>query len=63
MNRFSKLTSFLREVRVEVRKVVWPARAELIGSSVIVCMLAIFFAVVLGGMDSIFHTIIGKIIS
>lgn len=63
MNAFTKATSFLKEVFGEIKKIVWPTRAELIGASIVVCILALFFAVILGGMDSGFSTIIKRIIA
>ena len=59
---FKRSASFLKEVFAELGKVVWPARAELIGASIIVVVLALFFAVILGGMDSGFSTIVKYII-
>lgn len=58
----SKAISFLREVLGEIKKIVWPTRSELIGSSVVVCLFALFFAVVLGAMDSGFAATIRYII-
>ena len=54
--------AFLKEVFAELGKVVWPSRPELIGASIIVVLLALFFAVILGGMDSGFGTIVKYII-
>lgn len=62
MNKISKVFSFLKEVGGEIQKVVWPTRSELVGASIIVVILALFFAVVLGAMDSGFSTIIKNII-
>ena len=59
----SKIVTFLQEVRAELRKIVWPRRDDLVGSTVIVCLLALVFAVILGFMDSSFSTVIKKIIS
>lgn len=50
----SKLMSFANEVRIEFSKMNWPSRDELVGSVVVVCFLILFFAVVLGVMDSFF---------
>lgn len=62
MNKITKATTFLREVGGEIKKIVWPTRTELVGASIIVVILAVFFAVVLGGMDSVFSTAIRHII-
>lgn len=62
MNRLQRAVGFLREVASEVGKIHWPSRTELIGASIVVCILAVFFAIVLGGMDAGFGTLIKKII-
>lgn len=42
---------FLREVRVEFSKVLWPKFDEFVGSAIIVFILVCFFAVYLGLID------------
>jgi len=59
---FSKAFLFLREVHAEIKKIVWPTRAELIGSSVVVCLFAVFCATVFGLMDSGFALAVKYII-
>jgi len=59
---FSKAFTFLREVLGEVKKIVWPTRSELIGSSIVVCLFALFCAVIFGLMDSGFSTVVKYII-
>ncbi len=58
----NKLFSFLSEVKIELGKVTWPKREDLIGAVIIVCLLALFFAVILGVMDSGFSMLIKWII-
>jgi len=48
----SKIISFLQEVKAELEKVTWPKREDLIGSVIIVCILAAVFALILGLMDA-----------
>lgn len=45
---------FIREVRVEFSKVLWPKFDDFIGSSIIVLILVSFFAVYLGAIDMVF---------
>jgi len=59
----NKALSFLREVRFELGKVTWPKKNEMIGSVVIVCLYSVFFAIVLGSMDAVFHAFVRWIIS
>jgi preprotein translocase SecE subunit len=54
----NKLVSFLVEVRTELSKVSWPSRDELVGSTIIVCILVSVFAVILSGMDAGFSAFI-----
>ena len=62
MSLMKRTVAFVQEVNTELRKVVWPARAELFGSSMIVCTLAVFFAIVLGGMDAGFGSLVKWIV-
>lgn len=58
----NKLFTFLQEVRAEIRKISWPKKDEMIGSSIIVFVFVVFFAAVLGVMDGSFATLVQKII-
>lgn len=58
----NKIFTFLNEVKTELKKVTWPTRDELIGSTIIVCILVVIFAIILGGMDAIFSTLIRQLI-
>lgn len=58
-----KTITFLREVYAELQKIIWPKRNELIGSTIIVCLLAIFFAVYLGVLDFGFGFVIKKLLA
>ena len=42
---------FLREVRVELRKVTWPSRKQTIGSTVVVIILVLIISAFLGLVD------------
>ena len=42
---------FLREVKVELKKVVWPSREQTIGSTVVVLILVMIISVFLGMVD------------
>ena len=62
MNKLQRAVNFLKEVASEVGKIHWPSRTELIGASIVVCILAVFCAIVLGGMDAGFGMVVKKII-
>lgn len=42
---------FLREVKIELKKVVWPTRKQTIGSTVVVLILTMIIALFLGLID------------
>ena len=42
---------FLREVRIELKKVTWPSRKQAIGSTLVVIILVMIFSVFLGIVD------------
>ena len=50
-NIVSKSTQFLREVKVELKKVTWPSRKQTIGSTVVVIALVMLISLFLGVVD------------
>lgn len=62
-NFISKFWTFVNETKAEVKKITWPARDELVGSVIIVCLLVAVFAVILGAMDGIFGYVIRNFIA
>ncbi len=52
---------FIREVKIELSKVVWPKQDEFIGSTVIVLMLVCAFALYLGLIDLGFAKVAGYV--
>jgi preprotein translocase subunit SecE len=57
-----KFFQFLKEVKVELMKVTWPSRGELIGSTIIVVVLSLIVAVYVGFLDFILSSLFGRII-
>lgn len=57
-----KIVSFLKEVRLEMKKVNWPTRKETIRYTLIVIGVSVVVAVFLGGLDFIFTTILNKFV-
>ncbi len=47
----NKIKEFFREVKIEIKKVVYPSREELIGSTWVVIITAIVISVFLGIVD------------
>ncbi|KAF0206710.1 MAG: preprotein translocase subunit SecE [Actinomycetota bacterium] len=64
-NVFVRLTKYIKDVRVEMKRVVWPHRAEVINSSVVVIMTLLFFVAFTFIIDNIsswlFIDLLGKI--
>ena len=56
------LTTYLKETRNEFRHVNWPTRKQTIAFTLIVIILSIVTAVLLGGFDYVYTTIIKFII-
>jgi preprotein translocase subunit SecE len=48
---FDKLKRFLRETRVELSKVTWPTRREVVSSTLIIIVMSAFLAVIIGVFD------------
>lgn len=48
---FDKSVQFLREVRIELKKVAWPSRKQTIGSTAVVVVLVLIISFFLGLVD------------
>ncbi|MFQ5672270.1 MAG: preprotein translocase subunit SecE [Nitrospinales bacterium] len=57
-----KAVKFLREVRVEVKKVTWPSRKEAMGGTVVVLITVFLIAVYLGIVDTVLSKIVESLI-
>ena len=57
-----RIISFLKEVKLEMKKVKWPTRKETIKYTLIIITASIAVAVFLGGLDYIFTTILNRFI-
>ncbi|MFA6535081.1 MAG: preprotein translocase subunit SecE [bacterium] len=58
----NKVMAFVNEVKAEIRKVTWPTKDELIGTTIVVCILVVVFAFILGAMDGFSSFLIRRII-
>ncbi|MBE0447946.1 MAG: preprotein translocase subunit SecE [Actinobacteria bacterium] len=59
---FGSVKKFFRDVRVELGKVIWPGREEIVASTVVVLVAVIFFAAFIGLIDLVFVNLV-KLIS
>lgn len=50
----SQLSEFWRDTTLEMKKVTWPNRQEVVGTTVVVLVATIVFAVYLWGCDVLF---------
>jgi preprotein translocase subunit SecE len=53
---------FLREVKVELKKVTWPSRKQTIGSTVVVIVLVMIISFFLGAVDIALSSLVGVIL-
>lgn len=53
---------FLREVKLELKKVVWPSRKQTIGSTVVVIVLVVILSLFMGVVDISLSTLISSIL-
>ncbi len=56
---FNRIKEFFREVKVELKKVVFPSRDEVIGSTKVVVVLVLIIAVFLGLVDMLLSKLVG----
>ncbi|WP_029136155.1 preprotein translocase subunit SecE [Nakamurella lactea] len=53
-NLFQRLLRFLREVVAELKKVIWPARKQMITYSIVVIVFVVFMVALVYGLDALF---------
>ena len=58
----NKIFTFLKEVRLEMKKVNWPTRQETIRYTLIVLGISAAIAIFLGGLDFVFTTLLNKFV-
>ncbi len=54
-NPFRKIGKFLKEVKAELKKVVWPTRKQVLNNSLIVVVLVIIIGLFIFGLDNLFQ--------
>jgi len=58
---FKKVAKFIKEVKIELKKVAWPDKDTIFTSTVIVLIFMMFLAVFLGIEDRILNIIMRKL--
>ena len=61
-NLIQKIKNYLREVRLEMKKVNWPTRKETIKYTIIVVSICVVVAIFLGGLDALYQFLLNRII-
>ncbi len=59
---FKKIKDFFKEVKIELKKVVFPSRDEVIGSTKVVVVLVLIMAAFLGGIDLLLSKLVGMVV-
>jgi len=60
---FKKAIKFFQEVRQEMKKVTWPNRKEISGSTVVVIITVLIVAIYLGVIDNILQQIMLRLVN
>lgn len=60
---FKKIIKFFQEVRLEMKKVTWPSRKEVTGSTGVIIITVIIVALYLGIIDNILQQIILRLVN
>ncbi len=55
---FMRIVTFLKEVKMEIKKINWPTRQQTIKYTLIVIGVSFAVALFLGGLDYIFSTLL-----
>ncbi len=58
----SKAVKFIKEVRLELSKVVWPTRAETIRLTILVIFASLLIGLYVGGLDILFVRIVDSLL-
>jgi len=53
-----KITKFLKEVVAELRKVTWPTKDELIGSTIVTVVVSVIVSIFIGIVDRVLTFIV-----
>lgn len=56
-------TTFLRSVKSEFKKIIWPTKNELIKYTVLVIVITLIVALIIYGLDFAFTSLLGLLIS
>ena len=60
---FAKAGKFLKEVKSEISKVVWPTPKQVLNNTIVVICVVLLSAVFIGAVDALFKFLAGLIVS
>ena len=55
---FSKVSQRIRDIRAEVKRVVWPTKEQVTNNTFVVIVVSLIAAAIVFGLDTIFGTIL-----
>jgi len=58
----NKILNFLKDVKIELSKVVWPTREQTIQYTLVVLGMSLAIALFLGGLDLVFQWVLNMFI-
>jgi preprotein translocase subunit SecE len=62
VDKFHELVKFLREVRIEMRKVVWPTRQQTVNYTLVVVAAVVLVAGLISITDAAFGAVIRRVL-
>ena len=60
---FSRITRSFRDMKGEVKKVVWPSRKQIINNTLIVIAFVVIAAIAVGGVDMLLTTLVDLLLN
>ena len=57
-----RIVNYIKKVYIEMRKVTWPTRTDLINSTIVVIVISAIVAVIIFVLDTIFARALGIIV-
>ncbi len=58
-----KVTKYFNDTIQELRKVAWPSRDELIGSTVVVVVMSLLVSIFIGVVDQVLNKMVNLLVS
>jgi preprotein translocase subunit SecE len=60
-SRQASLIRYLRDSRIELKKVTWPTREQTVNLTIVVCVVCVVIALFLGGVDFLFASLVSAL--